>query len=176
MKIAICDDDEDYIEFLKIQIKNAFDFEYHITEYNCGEDLLKTYISEKLTFDVIFLDIQMSGINGVVTAQKIRETDTKVIIVFLTGYQQYAISGYEVEAFRYILKNSPVSVITRNLYSIYNKVVTNKKYVSFTSKGKDIILEPCEITFIESHDKISKIHTLNERYDVYKKITVLDTN
>lgn len=59
---------------------------------------------EEETYDMIFLDIQMPGINGMETARKIREKDERVRLVFTTGIPDYLQEGYEVEALRYLLK------------------------------------------------------------------------
>ena len=55
-------------------------------------------------FDVVFLDIEMPIINGMDAARKIRAKDEDVIIIFLTQLAQYAVKGYEVHAFDFIVK------------------------------------------------------------------------
>ena len=55
-------------------------------------------------FDLIFLDIDLGGMDGMALARKIRETDSEVPILFLTNHREYVFEGYEVQAFRYLLK------------------------------------------------------------------------
>lgn len=55
-------------------------------------------------FDLIFLDIDLGGMDGMALARKIRETDSEVPILFLTNHKEYVFEGYEVQAFRYLLK------------------------------------------------------------------------
>lgn len=54
--------------------------------------------------DILFMDIQLPVMNGMEAAKKIRETDEKVLIVFVTNLAQYAVEGYDVNAFDFILK------------------------------------------------------------------------
>ena len=66
-------------------------------------------IVEKYTpvYDILLLDIEMSEMDGMAAARRIRERDDKVVIVFITAAPQYAISGYEVRALSYLLKPLP---------------------------------------------------------------------
>ena len=54
--------------------------------------------------DVLLLYIQMGQINGMDTARKIRVLDDRVEIIFITSLIEYALEGYEVRAYRYLIK------------------------------------------------------------------------
>ena len=54
--------------------------------------------------DVVFLDIEMPGLNGIELARKIAGLDPKIQIVFVTAYEQYALKAFEVSAVHYLLK------------------------------------------------------------------------
>ena len=58
----------------------------------------------KAEFDIVFLDIEMPHINGMEVAQRLRKIDAGVMIIFVTNMAQYAVSGYEVSAFDFIVK------------------------------------------------------------------------
>ena len=55
-------------------------------------------------FDLVFMDIQMPGINGMEAAHRLREIDWQVILIFVTNMAQFAVKGYEVDALDYIIK------------------------------------------------------------------------
>lgn len=61
-------------------------------------------VPDSYPFDLIFLDIDLGGMDGMALARKIRETDSEVPILFLTNHREYVFEGYEVQAFRYLLK------------------------------------------------------------------------
>lgn len=105
IQIAICDDETSQRRMLKqilVPWLELNDIAYMIHEFNCGEDLYIEY--KKNRFDLIFLDIEMGGINGMDTARKLRTIDSFGILIFITSYSDYVFQGYEVQAFHYILK------------------------------------------------------------------------
>ena len=103
VRIAICDDDDmdrnkicDYVNNYKI----TNDVEMKLFLFNDGNDLLLS--NEK--FDIIFLDIEMKYTNGIEIAQKIRQSDMNVPIVYVTGYPDYWKRAYKVHAFDFLEK------------------------------------------------------------------------
>ena len=69
-----------------------------------GEDIVTDYSAE---FDIILMDVEMTFMDGMTTAERIREKDNEVVIIFITNMPQYAIQGYKVDALDYVLK--PIS-------------------------------------------------------------------
>ena len=55
-------------------------------------------------YDIIFMDVEMPGLDGFGAAEKIRAVDADAVLVFVTNMAQYAIKGYEVDALDYVLK------------------------------------------------------------------------
>ncbi len=104
LNIVICENDINDQEFINknvIKILDDLKIEYEIKIYNSGENLIESYNNDT---DIILLDIQMDGIDGMETARKIREFDNRVEIIFITSFAEYALEGYEVKAYRYLLK------------------------------------------------------------------------
>lgn len=71
---------------------------------DCFSDGLDIADDFKSRWDMILLDIQMKHLDGLATARRIRACDSEVVLIFITTMAQYAINGYEVDAFDYILK------------------------------------------------------------------------
>lgn len=122
IKVAVCDDDEAAVSKIVNYIK-AYEKENNIPisidEYKDGEKLV--LVREK--YDLIFLDVEMGVLNGIDTAEKIRQRDTRVQIVYVTNYSKYMKTAYKVHAFDFIEKPFNMSEIFRVLtdYITYAK-------------------------------------------------------
>ena len=100
IKIAICDDDLIILNHTKEIIENYKKKDLQVYSYKSGEGLLNS--EDK--FDIIFLDIDMDGINGIEAAKRIRVYDKKVKIIYVTNYTDYTSSAFSVHAFGYLVK------------------------------------------------------------------------
>lgn len=104
--IAICDDEEYFrLREKKLieQYMENYGYDCWIDLYASGKDLLDKAESAP-AYDVIFLDISMEEMDGLETAEGIRQLSKTVYIVFVTAYITYALDGYKVGAVRYLLK------------------------------------------------------------------------
>ncbi len=82
-------------------VEKAEGLQFDVSEFSTGPSFLEHYTPD---YDIVFMDIEMPGINGMETARELRSMDASVILIFITNLAQYAISGYEVEALDFILK------------------------------------------------------------------------
>ncbi len=146
VEIAIVDDEkEDRDEltacFRKLQAEVHEDLQ--LTEYASGEELLSDC---GRVFDLICLDIDMPGKDGVQTAREIRETDIHVEIIFITNMAQMAIKGYEVQALDFIVK--PVQ------YYSFAMQIKNALQIIENRKSKNIIITTTDGVFKISTDNL----------------------
>ena len=99
LRIAVCDDEKkeraSLRQLLVMELNAA-----HVDCYASGDDLLEA--GEK--YNLIFLDIEMPGTSGMETARRLRRDKRGDLLVFLTAYDRYMPSAFEVKAFRYLLK------------------------------------------------------------------------
>ena len=106
MNIYICEDDPkdaDKLNRLLIRYSEERGEKLEIQTFGSGEKLLAS-LKDKAT-DVIFLDINMDGMDGIETAGNIRERFADVPIVLVTAYMDYALEGYKVKASRFLVKD-----------------------------------------------------------------------
>ena len=162
MRIAVCDDEELFrIEFKTILDKVLVNSEYDIDTFSGGSSLYEAFIKEP--FDLVFLDIEMPGIDGITLAKRLRAVSENVNIVFLTSHIEYALEGYEVNALRYLVKPVDINKLGEVLKYIQDKK-NNSRQIMVKQEGEDIVIDLSDVIYIESMDKNVRIVTSKKEY------------
>ncbi len=175
LNIAVCDDEKPVCEYLRDRITellSRWDADGNITVFNDGEPLAALYESSKASFDLIFLDITMNRCDGLSAARRIRAVDKNVMIVFVTASAEYVFSGYEVRAFRYILKPELMNGFASVFRECFNELTRSDgaRYV-FQNGSETTSLPVREILYFESNKRKITLHTLSgEEYTFYGKL------
>ncbi len=174
LTIAICDDEKkicDYIESRTTEFLAKNDLEAEVSVFYDGSELLKKCENNTQHFDIIFLDIKMKTLNGVECAKLLRDIGVNSLIVFITSSAEYVFSGYEVKAFRYILKTDLVNAFSRVFSECLlelKKLDTSFFTVKTSSSVKNIPLS--DILYFESNKRLLNVHTKNEVISFYEKL------
>lgn len=107
LKIGICDDERDMRFALRCKLERILEpraVDCELYEFSAGDRLLDWNKKHAGVLDLIFLDIEMDGINGMETAKALRAVDKSVQMVFVTGHSNYVFDGYSVGALGYVMK------------------------------------------------------------------------
>lgn len=170
MKIAICDDEACFVNTI---------YQYLWNEQNCtietflsAEELWKQY-ENGIRYDVIFCDIMMQPLNGIELAHKIRTLDNNVILVYLTNNLEFAPLGYEVRAFRYLLKPIHEKDFLSVMEEIRREQKKEKKLLFETSIGSLLIPES-SIVYMEAFDKDIQIFYNQDSFYVKRGLNELE--
>lgn len=175
MRVMLCDDEKIFLTYMKEQLtKDSFDKneDILITEFTCGEDLLKAW-QEGAAADILFLDIQMQGIDGMETARKLRQMGCDSLIVFLTGLDDYMQEGYEVRAFRYLIKNQIETTLGHVMEACRQELLTGR-YFSFVCGHENFRIPISDILYFESDRRRILLHTRLDVYQFYGKMDDLE--
>ena len=178
MHIAICDDEKNVRELIAKKVTRQYP-EAEIVFYKSGDELLLS----KNHIDILFLDIQMAGKNGMGTARELRKKGNPVILIFVTAVEEYVFHAFDVEAFHYIVK--PID--DAKFYDVLQKAVekidsqkskikaTEKRYIMIQNNGvhTKVILD--EIVYAEVFNRKIIIHKLNDSIEYYGKMSELET-
>lgn len=161
--IGVCEDDFLQRELLGTYIKHLFEelkFEYMLFEFSSGEELLSNYPDK---VDILFLDIQMDELTGMDTARKIRKFDNNVEIVFTTAILDYIHEGYEVRAYRYLLKPLKYECILKHTKACIEELIDRKDTIVLKHKSETTIIQTNDILYIEVLRKEVTINKKEEK-------------
>jgi len=170
VKIAICDDEHNMRENLKNMIEKQNE-DCLLDLFCSGEDLLKS--PDK--YDIYFLDIQMTGMDGMETAKKLRE-NTESVIIFVTAFTDYMPNAFDVKAFHYLTKpvdeNKLINVFTRAIQE--HKRKNNDRHLVVKSGGDYHRIPVKEIFYVESQGRKMLIHSKSGVVEYYEKAKTLE--
>ena len=180
IRIAVCDDEKYFREkigALLQEYSSAREFGINVESFASGEEFLAS--EKKEMFDVIFLDINMEGMNGIETAQKIRQFSEDIVLIFITAYVAYSPEGYKVNAIRYLLKDSDSfkTAFWECMDAVRNKLMVVEKKEKFEFQGKEMVIPLSHIVYMESN-----VHKVTfyikgkeiQAYTMYEKLDAIE--
>lgn len=163
MLIGICDDEaiiRDELLRLCSQYKASNLPDFEVICFSSGEELLAC----NRPIDILFLDIQMKRINGMKAAEKIREKDESMTIIFLTGFRRFMQAGYRVRAYRYLLKPISEQMFFQTLTEAINDITKNMKAIVGLD-GDVSFVKLKDIMYIEYMNRNTVVRTNARTYE-----------
>ncbi len=161
MRVAIIEDERVHRDLLVSFIEEwGSGKRIEIEEFGSAEEFLFCFEGDN-DFDVLFIDIQMSGMNGIELSRRVREKDRKIVIVFTTGISDYLQEGYEVEALNYLLK--PLS--KEKVFECLRKVEERheiERFVLVHTDDETVRMNIEDINFIEARAHKSIVGKTND--------------
>lgn len=164
MRVAICDDDKVMCDEIYKKI-NQYNCNYCIDLFCCGMDLLNI---EKI-YDIVFLDIEMNGIDGMKTASLLRKKNNNEHIIFLTSHSEFMQEAFKVKAFRYLNKPIKEEELIEALNAAEEEILSNEKIVIY-EKNKVHIIDINNIIYFESFGDGTYVYTKGEIYESIKSL------
>ena len=168
-RIAIVEDQDEEVERLSAyfdRYSKENDCSFLITRFESGDSFLARY---QPFYDVVFMDIMMPGINGLETARELRKVDANVTLVFVTNMARFAIRGYEVEAFDFVVKPVTYQSFVIKLNRILVKLQNEQRdtYILLNLADGKKRISPARIKYLEVNGHKVIYHTTEGNYPVY---------
>lgn len=135
INIAVCDDNERAVSYLKKCIENSFKVytsDFSLKAFTDGAELLKSHFDSE--FQVLFLDIDMPDVSGFDVAKVLRDDFSKCYIVFITNYPNLVYKSLDFQPFNFIRKN-PSELLSKSIKNVVTKLMVNMK------QSESIVLE-----------------------------------
>ncbi len=168
INVAIVEDDAQDFDRLKTML-NRYSDETHelfkVSAFQNAVDFLDNYYSR---YDLIFMDVEMPGIDGLQASQKLRELDRHVCLIFVTNMVQYAYAGYGVEAFDFIGKPLQYGNFVLTLRRAINQIKMNRD-IPILLKVKEGVIKISQksILYVEVQGHQITYHTEKGLYAAY---------
>ena len=174
--IAICDDEKHMSDHIRSMISDFFrkkNQEISLHMFSSGEELL----SYNGQIDILFLDIQMKGMDGMETARKLRADKFRGFLVFITVLKEMVFQSFEVQAYDYLVKPVDKKQFEKTMERLYASMQNASEDSLLVQKGYEgRIIPKDEIVFCEIIDRKIYLNLASgEVVDYYERIENLET-
>ena len=172
LRCAIVEDSPRELEHLKeclARYSAERDIPLETTAFGDAASFLEHYRAD---YDIVFMDIELPGINGIETSHQLRAADPVVALVFITNMEQYAINGYEVDALDFVIK--PINYYrfsSMMLRALRNLPVRDEKEVILQAAGTIRRMRISQIYYVEIQDHLLLYHTDMGRIEAWGKLS-----
>lgn len=169
MNIAICDDQNEWLEVIEeylVKFRRTYRSISWESFYSAEE--LISYISKnKYVFDVLITDIEMEKINGIDLANQIRENDSGIIIFFLTGHDEYIRQCFQPRPLNFWDKPIEYAQFEKDMEKAIKIYKENEKVFVFQYKGEHLRIKFKNIIYFKTSGKKIIVHTQDRDYEFY---------
>lgn len=176
LSIAICDDNipiTGKIETLLEKIAKQNNIHFEICVFWDGKELTKE-VEKGKRFDVIYLDIKMKKEDGISAAKHIREYDKNAYIIYITSYENYMRSSFEVRAFRFLLKPINKNEFIKSFIDAFKEISYDDYYFRYSYKRINYKILIRDILYFESQKRKINIITEENVYELYGQLNDID--
>ncbi len=176
IRIAVCDDEKSMSDQIRKMVSDFFrakNREVSIRQFLSGEELLRY----DKPIDVLFLDIQMEGTDGMETARRLRERGFRGTLIFVTVLREMVFSAFDVQAYDYLVKPVRREALERTMERLLASLQNASETGLLVRKGYDSRIIPLtDIVFCESIDRKIYLHLVSsEVVDYYERIENLES-
>ena len=173
LRIGICDDEINARDALRLSLEHLLrsDDGKVFYEFSSGEGVVNWLYKHKGELDLLFLDMELGGISGMEAARQIRQHDSSLMLVFVTGYADFVFDGYSVQAMDYIMKPAKEDKLKAVLVRAQEHLETYQPQ-TFTVQNADGMyrIQKSDILYLYSDRRLVGLVTEDREYSFYGKL------
>ena len=177
INVILCDDDPVFLKVLHSEAEHTFarlNMKVTISAFNSPADITRSQLA---VCDMAFLDIDFESEeqNGIDIARMLRLVNSHAYVFFVTNYIDYAPAGYEVQAFRYILKRDMGEVLERYILQALESMAEGQEYLRLRDKEQTVDLPLGDISYLEVLDHYVSIHASSASYTLNATLSSMES-
>lgn len=169
MKIAICDDEKAIRDELRGMMTEFF-LEKNMTCVVDTFDTFEKFFAMHSSYDMVLLDYNIPGENGIDFAKRLRAVNKKIFIIFQTSFPEHVFESFSIDTFRYLLKPIDKSLLFEALEEFIKLYHSNRKIIIQTPE-KTTYVDSDEVVMIEANLRYTTVYTTSGDKKSYKSIS-----
>lgn len=172
IRITICDDDVEICEYIKALLLAKYEEEVSIFLYSSAEELKSDYTKkERNIADILLMDIDLHGVNGIDVAAAIQEQFSEVKVIFITGHIEYCTEIFRANPNNFLMKPIEAEALYGAIERAGKQILEEiKDCFVVTCKGSVFKVKARDIFYLESEKRTVILHSRGEDWTVYRKL------
>lgn len=176
---AICDDNisfTEYIETILLQVQSLYEMRINISIFYSGESFCKA-IEKSCSFDIVLMDIEMEGMNGVRAGEILRSEDDndKVYLIYISNHDTYWKQLFNVQPYAFLEKPLEDTVLIDKINKLIKKILVlrnegKRKVLPIKLNGQEVLIPLNKIMYLESQIRKVTVYTVDEIIEYYSTL------
>lgn len=172
VKFAVCDDEREMTDYISDKLREYYPGDCEIRKYEDGESLLAD--SRKQLFDALFLDIDMPDLDGMELANRIRESNEYVKIIFVTNKDNLVYDTFKYMPFRFIRKTCLEDELPEAAVALRDAIAQSNATIIFNTKSGERCVQVCDIIYAEVKNHTITVFLIEDKLTVSKSMDELE--
>lgn len=175
VRTAICDDDADFIVKIRKSLEhiiNETETDMIVESYSDSLDFFQEYM--KNPYDIVFLDIEMSGLCGFQIVEKLRLVNDNVIVIFISSHDSYVFRSLAFRPFRFIRKSRYEEELYEAFVGALQVLERKSRILSVASGGETVPVNLSDILYFDVYSHSVFLHTNSDKMPVRRSLQELE--
>ena len=174
-RIALCDDDKSAIPVISGAARSAFEargFQVKLDTFTAGKDLLDSL--DGTTYDLILLDIDMPGLDGIEVGKRVKAFDHAVPVVFVSECEERVFESFSVQPLGFVRKSNFLNDIAAvvEMYEKYRDMTQSAEHVEFAARTSLVSLKISQIRYMEGSRNYQMVYLIDQDEPIEIKMTM----